>query len=197
MYKKIEDHLPIINNFLLAFIVLINSYLITAPFIPYLTYHWENHTQLQQKLYKIISSPPKSYLVTSKVNRLIVPTMLLNQSILEGSTADQYKVLNKGIWRYATGSTPDKGGNTVLIGHRFTYTIPKGVFYYLNLVRLGDHIAVIWQGKEYVYSVSSVNVVPPTDVSIEAPTKDSRLTLFTCTPIWLPEDRLVIVAELK
>jgi sortase (surface protein transpeptidase) len=37
--------------------------------------------------------------------------------------------------------------------------------------------------------------VPPDQTQIEAPTTDARLTIFTCTPLWLPKDRLVVVAE--
>lgn len=122
--------------------------------------------------------------------------MLLDQPILEGTIAQEYKVLDQGIWRYSKGSTPDKGGNTVLIGHRFTYTIPKGVFYYLNKVSIGDNIGVFWNQKEYLYTVDSINVVPPNDTAIEKNSSNSELTLFTCTPLALPKDRLVIVANL-
>ena len=59
-----------------------------------------------------------------------------------------------------------------------------------------NKIAVFWQDKEYTYTVKSVNVVPPTDLAVEAPTQDAQLTLFTCTPVWLPENRLVVVAGL-
>lgn len=111
--------------------------------------------------------------------------------------AQQYKVLDKGIWRYPKGSTPDKGGNTVLIGHRFTYTNPRGVFYYLNKVAIGDEIGVFWNSKEYLYKVTTITVVDPHNTSIEDATSDARLTLFTCTPLWLPKDRLVVVAELE
>ena len=108
-----------------------------------------------------------------------------------------YAVLARGIWRWPAGSTPDKGGNTVLVGHRFTYTNPKGVFYALNDVSVGDTIGVVWQGKAYVYVVSATEVVPPSDVRILDPTTIPTLTLYTCTPIWWPKDRLVVIAHLE
>ena len=123
--------------------------------------------------------------------------MLLNQPILEGSVKDTYSILNHGIWRWPAGSTPDKGSNTILIGHRFTYTQPKGVLYYLNKVKMGDEIGLWWNNKQYVYKVTNISEVPPTQTSIEDPTPDARLTIFTCTPLWLPKDRLVVVAELE
>ena len=95
------------------------------------------------------------------------------------------------------GRTPDRGGNTVLIGHRFTYTTPRGVFYYLNKVKLNDEIGLWWNNKEYLYRVSGIKEVKPTDTAVENATTQPQLTLFTCTPLWLPKDRLVVVAQLE
>jgi sortase A len=111
--------------------------------------------------------------------------------------SQQYKTLDKGIWRWPRSSTPDKGGNTVFIGHRFTYTNPRGVFYFLNKIKLSDEIGVFWNNKKYLYKVTSVSQVPPNDTAIEDNTPQPELTLFTCTPLWLPKDRLVIVANLE
>lgn len=123
--------------------------------------------------------------------------MLLNQPVLEGPIGQQYKILDRGIWRWPQGSTPDNGGNTVLIGHRFTYTNPRGVFYSLNQVKMGDEIGFWWNNKEYLYEVVSIQQVAPSDTAIEKNTPDPELTLFTCTPLWLPKDRLVVVAKLE
>lgn len=106
-------------------------------------------------------------------------------------------MLHYGVWRLPYTSTPDKGGNTVLVGHRFTYTEPQGVFYFLDKIRVGDAITVYWQGKPYEYVVMSTSVVPPTDLAVEAQTTTPRLTLYTCTPLWTAQNRLIVVAEPK
>jgi sortase A len=120
--------------------------------------------------------------------------MLLEQPVLEG--ADTYVVLNKGIWHWPQSSTPDRGGNTVLIGHRFTYTRLVGVFYALDKVAVGDEVGVWWDDKQYVYKVSKVQVVPSTQTSILNATAEPTLTMYTCTPLWNPKDRLVVTAQL-
>lgn len=184
-----------INNVLLALIIAINGYVIAAPLWPGISYKAQSHSQrprLQAKLRPAMSAPPKP-----QGNRLVVPAMLLDQPVLEGPVAQQYKVLDRGIWRWPKGSTPDQAGNTVLIGHRFTYTNPRGVFYFLNKVRLGDEIGLWWSGREYLYKVSSIRQVPPSDTAIEDPADQPQLTLFTCTPLWLPKNRLVVVAKLE
>jgi LPXTG-site transpeptidase (sortase) family protein len=184
-----------INNLLLALIILVDGYIVLAPFAPAILWHWQDHSATQRKLESQLHAPRKP--AAPQPNQLIVPSMGLDQPIYDGPGSQQYSILNKGIWRFSYASTPDKGGNTVLIGHRFTYTNPRGVFYYLNKIKMGDEIGVWWNNKQYLYKVASINEVPPTDTAIENATTQPELTLFTCTPLWLPKDRLVVVADLE
>lgn len=184
-----------LNNVLLALIILVNGYVIIAPLVPNLLYNIGNHSGQRQQLARHLHSAGS--VPVPQTNQLIVPAMLLQQTILEGPFSQQYATLDKGIWRWPKSSTPDKGGNTVLIGHRFTYTNPQGVFYHLDKVKTGDEIGLFWNGKKYLYKVISVTEVPPTDTQIEDQTTAARLTLFTCTPLWLPKNRLVVVASLE
>jgi LPXTG-site transpeptidase (sortase) family protein len=188
-----------VNNVLLVFIILINGYVIVGPFLPALFYDWNVHTGEKAKLQNDITAGIKTKTVvqTNQPDHVIIPSMLLDTQIYNGPVSQQYSLLDKGIWRYANGSTPDKGGNTVLVGHRFTYTKPKGIFYYLNKLAVGDPLAVWWNNREYVYKVSKVEVVPPNDTAVEASSSTPELTLFTCTPLLLPKDRLVVVASLE
>jgi LPXTG-site transpeptidase (sortase) family protein len=189
-----------INNILFLLIIILDLYVILAPFTPSLVFTLESHGHTKQRLETLLTKPSRPQQNASasipSTNTLVIPSILINQPILEGSVGDQYKVLNQGIWRYPLGSTPDKGGNTILIGHRFTYTIPKGVFYFLNKLQLGDEIGIFWSKHEYLYKVSNIATVSPNDTAIENQTKKPELTLFTCTPLLLPKDRLVVVANL-
>lgn len=191
-YKKL-------NNLLLGCIILINAYVLTAPFWPQLTTWWQlNNSNTRAVLQQRIDHPIKP-LATAKPqpNQLIAPDMGLSATIGEGSYAHRYDVLKNGIWRYDRGSTPDRGGNTVLAGHRFTYTNPRGVFYALDRLHVGSQLALSWNNRQYNYRVSEIKVVDPSDVDIQSQTKDSRLTLFTCTPLWHPTSRLVVTATLE
>jgi sortase A len=122
---------------------------------------------------------------------------MLHQPTLEGPKSNWFNILKQGIWRWPDSSTPDKGGNTVFLAHRFSYTGPHGAFYYLDKLRPGDEIGVVWSNKTYTYRVASISQVPPTDTAIQNNTSDARITLFTCTPLWHPVNRLVVVAELE
>jgi sortase A len=193
-----------INNFLFILIVAINLYIIAAPLLPQAVYWWNlHHSDRQAQLQRFITKPhPQSNSSSSPAgesgpNRLIIPAMMLNQATLEGSESNWFNILYHGIWRWPGSSTPDKGGNTVFLSHRFSYTGPRGAFYYLNKLHIGDEIGVVWNNKMYTYSVVSTTVVPPTDTAVENNTSDARITLFTCTPLWHPVNRLVVVAKLK
>ncbi|HEX8762727.1 MAG TPA: class E sortase [Candidatus Saccharimonadales bacterium] len=105
------------------------------------------------------------------------------------------RILQKGIWHRPASAAPNKPGNVVLAGHRFTYQNPQGVFYHLDKLKTSDQIGLVWQGKVYRYKVREIKVVGANETPIEAPTNNARLTLYTCTPLWLPKDRLVIIAE--
>jgi LPXTG-site transpeptidase (sortase) family protein len=183
---------PRVNNLLLAAIIVVNLYIIATPFVPGVIFWLESgHSPKVQQLQQAIRSGSQP---DAQQNRLIVPHMLLDQPINEGS---DIHAANNGPWRLPFGSTPDRGGNTVIVGHRFTYTNPRGVFYHLDQLHPGDEIGIYWRAKKYLYKVTKTAVVPPTTVSVEAPTANAQLTLYTCTPLWWPKDRLVITATLE
>lgn len=179
------------NDGLSLVILLLAVYIFFLPFIPQLAW-WAQHSL------PIVSKPVATAVAVHKLptpqdDRLVIPAMDLNVSIIEGQTE---AALNKGgVWRRPNASTPDKGGNTVLAGHRFSYSAPRGPFYFLDKVKPGDQIIVYWHGKAYIYAAKTSAEVPPSDGAVEAPTADDRLTLYTCTPLWSLKDRLVVVAE--
>lgn len=189
--------LSLVNDVLLGLIILINGYVILAPQFPKLQFWWDDHlTDTKQVLTDQIKTA-KNQNLSTQANTLIVPAMFLDTPVLEAPIKETYRILDQGIWRWPLGSTPDKGGNTVLIGHRFTYTNPKGLFYSMDRLRKGDIIGITWSNKMYTYKVSNIREVAPTETSITDPSDDSKLTLYTCTPLWNPINRLVVTASLE
>lgn len=186
-------HLSKVNSGLLALIIIINCYVLIAPLLPAIQFWFRDHfaQKQRQQLTKTVES---TTMTDDSIgpNKIIVPQIFVDQPILEGPNI---YTANKGIWHLPTSSTPDKGGNTVLIGHRFLYSSNPAVFYNLDKVSPGDTIGVIWNKQKYQYKVSEVKVVTPQQTEIEEPTQDSRLTLYTCTPLWTSKNRLVVIAK--
>ncbi len=195
------------NITLAIIIVAINAYTIFLPLMPSLMYWWQARGNQDVVTASVASYVEKTEQGNSKNkdeekptedmsgNRLIIPRMMLNTKIIEGPESRAMGNLKKGAWRMPFSTNPTDGGNTVIAGHRFTYTESRGIFYYLDKLQAGDEIGIRWNDEMHTYRVVSSRVVPPTEVSVQQPTNDDRLTLYTCTPLWNPKDRLVIVAE--
>ena len=189
-----------INTCLLILIIVVNSYTIVLPLVPRISFWLQfrhNNGERQRLLISKVDAPDPAAISSgdeaASANQLIIPAMLLDQPIQEGADAS---TLNKGLWHRPLSSTPDKGGNMVIAGHRLTYKNPYGTLYHLDKVKTGDIIGLTWNGVRYRYTVSETKVVSADQTSIEAPTTDALLTIYTCTPLWLPKDRLVVVARL-
>lgn len=183
-----------INTCLLVAIILINSFVIVLPFLPAVIFQQQLKSPHAKEIQKAVATKPLPQSIDAAAEQLLIPSMVLDEPIHEGK---DLRTLRYGIWRLPHTSTPDKGSNTVIVAHRFTYTNPRGTFYHLDKVHAGDTIAILWHGKKYTYTVRQVQQVPPTQLSIEAPTKEAQLTLYTCTPLWSPKDRLVVTASLE
>lgn len=203
-----------VKNFLLknrifhAVLVLILGYLILAPFLPEINYQlrkalgiryreeelfvygpdYEDFDEETERLRRKYEYEP----VTG--NRLVIPSIGVYIGIVEGNDDS---VLFRGAWRRPNSSTPDRGGNTVITGHRFHYVPPNNkTFYNLNKVENGYKIFVIWEEKEYIYEVYESFIVEPNQTEIERNTTENILTLYTCHPLWTANKRLVVRAKL-
>ena len=182
------------NDFLSLVIVVLALYIFLLPWAPQIGW-WFAHSA------PVVSTPVRRSIVLPakgqpipQDNRLVIPAMGLDEHIYEGQDVT---TVNKGVWIRPNASTPDKGSNTVMVGHRFSYTAPRGPFYFLNKLQAGDQIVVYWQSRAYSYSVQTTTVVDPSDIAVEAPTSNNQLTLYTCTPLWSLKQRLVVVAKLE
>jgi LPXTG-site transpeptidase (sortase) family protein len=187
-------------NTVLAFlIIVVNLYVLASPFVPQLRLVVrKQHVKAVAGLpYKtVLDSTPATDTKRAEIpkdNRIVIPKIALDEAIFQGTSP---YLVNKGVWARPATSTPPKGGNTVLVGHRFTYSGPA-TFYSLDKVAVGDTIVMYWQSKEYDYVVSQTKVVQATAVEIEDPTTDAQLTIYTCTPLWSAKDRLVVIAKLQ
>jgi LPXTG-site transpeptidase (sortase) family protein len=185
-----------VNTGLLIVIILINGYIVALPVLPGVFYWWQTRdgkqtASLQRRVHALADKKNETVPRPTE-NRLMIPGMALDQQVFEGKTA---QTLNKGLWHRPHTSTPDKGGNTVFVGHRLTYTNPRGTLYHLDKVHTGDEVGVWWKNKMYTYTITEIKVVRATEVIIEDQTDEPQLTIYTCTPLWLPKDRLVVIAK--
>lgn len=190
-----------INNVLFLSTLLLGLYIIIAPALPELTFSakpfiqtFKNFLGFQSSEVVFVNSSsvgPEEVIPVD--NTLVIPKIEVNGIIYEGKSAN---ILERGMWHRPKSSTPDKGGNTVFVAHRFLYTSGPNTFYHLDKLKVNDEFIVYWQSKKYLYKVFEVTTVPATAFEIEAPTSDSIVTLWTCTPIFTATNRLVVKGKL-
>ena len=194
----------IAENILSLILLIIALYLLVTPFAPIVGLwvakstdktngfvYASTHPLTPQNLKNNIDNVDSNIKPIPKDNRLVIPSINVDISINDGPDA---RSLRTGGWHRPKTSTPDKGGNTVIAAHRFTYTNPASYFYNLPNVKVGDPIIVYWQGKEYNYEVTEQKEVKPTQIEIENNTTFPELTLYTCT-LWTAKDRVVVIAK--
>jgi LPXTG-site transpeptidase (sortase) family protein len=203
--NRLFHSLRLVNTTLFIIILGLCSYMIVSPFLPLLKSQLlkenpQTVVEFESDLTKTFSTGISGLDVTKlkkerpKDNRLIIPQMELNAPIVESENKD---ILDKGLWRRPKTSNPELGGNTVIVGHRFLYNVnnTKDTFYLLDKLVIGDKFTLFWNQKDYTYEVTEVKVVDKTAIEIENPTTNDQLTLYTCTPVWSAEQRLVIIAK--
>ncbi len=186
-----DKNISKVNKILLSVIVFSNSYIVILPILPKADY------VIKQHITKPIVVNPTEENSLNKIDRsynhLILPTIQLDYPML---ISNNPLTIHRGVWHRPNTNLPDKTGNTVLVGHRFTYT-GTAVFYNLDKLKIQDDAYIVYNQKIYHYIVNKSTIVPPTATEIEAPSKEAILTLYTCTPLWTAKERLVFVAELK
>jgi len=166
VHRLTDRHLRLFNHVLTGVIALLAVYIIAAPFLPQLSWWVRHDSPVSGALpsrdvtsdLPSADSSPQSPAVVPEGEQLIIPGLDMRETIHGGASIS---ALRQGVWRLPHTSSPDKGGNTVLVGHRFTYS-GQAVFYHLDKVKKGDPIIVTWQGKVYRYEVTDIKTVKPT-----------------------------------
>jgi len=183
------------NNWLSVVVILFGGYIALSPLFPRVAYFFQDKSPEVSAPYsgelaqEIGSSSTAS---RPQDNRIVIPSIQINEPILEGSNI--WVIRKGGTWRRPQSATPTENNNTVIVGHRY-YGSNVSTFYNLDKVKIGQKLALYWEGKEILYEVTESKIVAATAVEIEAPSKEKKLTIYTCNPIWTAKDRLVVIAR--
>lgn len=187
-----------LNNALAVLVIVLALYGLLLPFWPGISFWWESRNgsrqqEISQQLTDKSTSDTSDNSAAPLPDAVLIPSILVDEPIVTGSSLSV--IDDGGIWLRPMSADPSDEGNIVMAGHRFTYGNPSGPLYNLNRVELGDEIGVRWAGSMTRYVVDEIKIVEPTDTYIEEPTEDSRLTIYTCTPLLTADKRLVIIAR--
>lgn len=149
---------------------------------------------------------PSSSIEVGPEPRMIIPKINIDAPVVYGVGPDhdsQMKAMESGIAHFSipgANAVPGQIGNTVMAAHSSNDVFAPGdyKFVFAQNERLveGDIIHMNYEGVRYTYSVTTTEVVLPTEVSkIQLETDKPMLTLISCVPLGTAQKRLLVFAE--
>jgi sortase A len=106
---------------------------------------------------------------------------------------DGWEQLKKGVGQHVGTPNPGQKGNMVVSAHNDIF---GELFRHLDQLKPGDEVLVSTATRQWEYRVTGVQLVGPTDVSVMAATERATLTMISCYPYLVDNQRIVVTAEL-
>ena len=119
-----------------------------------------------------------------------IETIGVNAPIVQG---DGWEELRRGVGQHIGSANPGRPGNLVLTGHNDIY---GEVFRDLDKLEEGDEVIIYSANNSYTYVVTETQIVAPTDIEVMEPTPEATLTLISCYPYRIDNQRIVVFEEL-
>jgi sortase A len=118
-------------------------------------------------------APASLFLPASVVGRISIPRLHLSAMVEEGVDDT---TLARAVGHIPGTAMPGEAGNIGIAGHRDTF------FQKLKDLQPHDEIDFATHSGRYRYTVESLRVVEPSDVSVLEPGEGKTLTIVTCFP---------------
>jgi sortase A len=144
-----------------------------------------------QPMVQSLSNIPVPTAAPDQAVRIQIPSISVDAPVVQG---DGWEQLKKGVGQYIGSTPPGRDGNLVLSAHNDVY---GEIFRYLDRLVPGDQIIVYTQQRQFVYVVDRTVLVEPTAVEVMAPTASPTVTLISCYPYLVNDQRIVVFARLQ
>ena len=122
--------------------------------------------------------------------RVKIPAISVFARIVQG---DGWEELKQGVGQHIGTPNPGETGNVVLSAHNDVF---GELFRDLDKLKPGDEVILYTEQKAYTYVVRQTQVVEPTQVEVMAPTREPVVTLISCYPYLVDNQRIVVTAYL-
>ena len=203
--KNVSKSIAILALSVVFFYVILNFNGIKEKFVYWYRYDYKNEqteespTVVAQIVEEEIEEKPvmddivDNHLKINSINAYAPITWNVENTPTETKTN-----LENGLIHLKGTAMPGEIGNVFVTGHSSNYPWAKGkynnVFALLDKLVIGETIQLKYQEKDFLYEIKDIKVVNPDDVSVLQPTKNSVLTLMTCTPLGTSLRRLIITS---
>lgn len=153
-----------------------------------------NEAEIPEHLRPLVQSLASIPLPTpspSHATRLQIASISVDAPVVQG---DGWEQLKKGVGQHIGSPNPGQKGNLVLSAHNDVF---GEIFRDLDRLKPGNEVVVSTSQQSYVYIVRQTQIVEPTRVEVMAPSSDAVLTLISCYPYMVDNQRIVVTATLQ
>lgn len=120
-----------------------------------------------------------------------IPAIKVDAPVVQG---DGWEQLKKGVGQHIGTANPGQKGNLVLSAHNDIF---GEIFRELEKLKPGDEITIFTSQRAYTYIVTGSKIVEPNQVEVMAPTRDATVTLISCWPYLIDDQRIVVTGRLQ
>lgn len=153
-----------------------------------------NDAEIPEHLRPLVQSLANIPIPTSgpeQALRIAIPAIGIDAPIVQG---DGWEQLKKGVGQHIGSANPGQVGNVVLSAHNDIF---GEIFRNLDRLKSGDIVTLYTAQNAYNYVVSGTNVVEPTQVEIMESTNQPTISLISCYPYLVDNQRIVVFAHLQ
>lgn len=123
--------------------------------------------------------------------RIQIPAINVDAQIVPG---DSWEQLKKGVGHHVGSANPGERGNLVLSAHNDVF---GEIFRHLDQLKSGDEVIVYSGSQRYRYTIGEQRLVAPTQVEVMLPTNEPTVTLISCYPYLVNNQRIVVSGQLS
>jgi sortase A len=153
-----------------------------------------NESEIPESMRRLVQSMPAVEIPTpgpEQARNIFIPVIWNAPApVVQG---DGWEQLKRGVGQHIGSANPGENGNVVLSAHNDIF---GELFRDLDKLEPGDEILISTASRQFTYRVTGLSVVEPTDVSVMEPTTRATMTLISCYPYLVDNQRIVVFAEL-
>ncbi|HEX2991824.1 MAG TPA: class D sortase [Anaerolineales bacterium] len=144
-----------------------------------------------QPMVQSLANLPVPTAAPDQAIRIQIPAIEIDAPVVQG---DGWEQLKKGVGQNIGSANPGQNGNVVLSAHNDVY---GELFRYLDKLQPGDQVVIYTQQRQYTYVVDRTALVEPTAVEVMASTGSPTVTLISCYPYLVNDQRIVVFGRLQ
>lgn len=153
-----------------------------------------NDAEIPESLRPIVQSMPAVTIPTpgpEQARSINIPAIWNSPApVVQG---DGWEQLKRGVGQHIGTANPGEPGNLVLSAHNDIF---GELFRDLDQLSPGDDIIVNTASRQYIYRVTGMRIVEPTAVEVMQSSDRPTITLISCYPYLVDNQRIVVFGEL-